>query len=379
MPPRITTIAALIAYLLQTRQLQILPGNLLAQWGPPGRRFLGADFMPPRLLENNADTIDNLSYYTVAAKDGTRSSPAQLVKGGVVFGSIQYALTNSDLARQFTGNDYEGLVRYLQRRETVQAQAAVVGWTDTTLVQALVERDEFKIWARLTTGGFGRFGDNGFVEFIDGPSLSGQYVIVAGDWSDPTYNPWPDIEARIQREVNLGYEKSGIRVVFTDQIRTILKQNPHTAVKAGKSVLVTNSAGQIQTQPITGIVDDADIDAIFRAMGVQAPISYDLRGFSPGHVQKRFFPEGNMLFMGATGRTEEVRYNEDNPEDVQVVNDTVGFLGIGVANAQQTPGRRVEVRPFLNQKDARLEGEAWQTSDPILLEPLAVAGLSGIQ
>ncbi|BCM88732.1 hypothetical protein IAD21_00574 [Abditibacteriota bacterium] len=374
-------IAALLALLLRRREFPLLAATLIASWGPPGRRLIGADFMPPRVGMDNAGTIDNLRYFTIAAPSTTRYSSAPLEDGGEMFASLNYSLGDGKIARQFTGSDYDGLVGYLARNETMEAIAAVIGWSNTALLQSLVERSEFQIWKVLTSGGYGKFGDNGFVEIVNGPDLSGQFIEAAEDWSDPEVNPYPVIEARIQRLVSQGFVKSGIRIVFTDQVRTILKNNPFTAVKSGKSLLVTNSDGTVQTQPISGIVDDSDIDKIFRAMGVQAPITYDERGWTTAKVQKRFFPEGNMAFIASTGRNENVRFNHDNPADVRavLVPNIVGVVGIGRANGQSVAGRRVAVRPYTDEAAARLEGEAWTTEDPLLLEPLAVCGLFGIQ
>src|SRR6476646_8821465 len=212
-------IAALLALLLRRREFHLLAATLIASWGPPGRRLIGADFMPPRVGLENAGTIDNLRYFTIAAPSTTRYSSAPLEDGGEMFASLNYSLGDAKIARQFTGSDYDGLVRYLARNEIMEAIAAVIGWSNTALLQSLVERSEFQIWKVLTTGGYGKFGENGFVELLNGPNLSGQFIEVAEDWSDPEVNPYPTIEARIQRLVSLGYVKSGIRIVFTDQVR----------------------------------------------------------------------------------------------------------------------------------------------------------------
>ena len=380
MPPR--DLASLLAFLIANRYYSLISSNLLSQWGPPGRALLGAEFMPPRVMEgisqDNTGEIERVHFYTVAAKDKTRHSAAPKVDGGQFFGSIRYKLGDSALLLEFDSSRYDALMRYLNTNQGMQAVASLEGFADTGVMQGLVEHDEFKIWESLTSGGYGRFGDNGYVELVNGPDLSGQFLDVADDWTNPAINPWPTVEARIQRLVNLGYEKNGIRVVFTDQVRQILKSNPFTAIKAGKGILVTNGTGQIVTQPISGIVDDADIDNIFRNLGVQAPRSYDLRGFTPGHVQRRFYAEGGMTFVASTGVTEEVRWNVDNPADVRIVTDIVGVLGLGRANGQPASGRQVRMRSFLDQTDARLEGEGWQATGPILMQPQAVCGLKGI-
>jgi hypothetical protein len=379
MPPR--DLASLLDFLIRNRTLVAMAGNLLAQWGPSGRRLLGPDFLPPRFLPDgeNMGEIERVHYFTVAAKDKSRHSPAPKVDGGNMFGTVRYKVGDSGLIREMTSRDYDALMRYLRQNAGMSAIGVVEGFADRAILQALVERDEFKTWQILTTGGYGRYGDNGYVELVDGPNLSGQFIDAGDDWSDPETDPYVVIAARIQRLVNLGYAKNGIRVVTTDETRTILKSNPYSALRSGKSRLVTQGDGTIITEPINGIVEDSDIDAIFRGLGVQAPTIYDLRGFTPGHVQKRFYPEGSMSFIASTGISEEVRWNQDDPEDITVVNDVVGFFGIGTANGQQRAGRQIEMRAFTRQTDARLEGEGWQATDGVLMIPEAVCGLNGIQ
>ncbi len=378
MPPR--DLASLLDYLIRNRVIASMAGNLLAQWGPPGRRLLGPTFMPPRRMPDgeNIGEIERVNYYTVAAKDKSRHSPAPKVDGGQMFGTVSYKLGDSGLIREMTARDYDSLMRYLRQNAGMSAIGVAEGFADTAVLQALVERDEYKTWERLTSGGYGRFGDNGYVELVSGPALAGQFLEVTDDWTDPAINPWPTIFARLKRLTDAGYEKSGIRIVFTDQVRTILKNNPFTALKAGKNVLVTDGSGVISMTTIGDLVDDAELNAIFRANGLQEPVSYDLRGFTPGHVQKRFYPEGNMSFIASTGVSEEVRWNEDSPSDITVVTDVVGFLGVGTPNGQQTAGRRIWMRSFTEQTDARLEGEGVQTNDPVMMIPEAVCGLYGI-
>lgn len=379
MPPR--DLASLLDFLIRNRLLITMAGNLLAQWGPPGRRLLGPSYMPPRRMPDgeNMGEIERINYFTVAAKDKSRHSPAPKVDGGQMFGTVRWKLGDSGLLREMTARDYDAMMRYLRQNAGMSAIAVAEGFADTAILQALVEHDEFKTWQVLTTGGYKRYGDNGYVELINGPDLSGQFIDAGDDWSDPETDPYAVIEGRVQRLVNAGYSKNGIRVVTTDETRSILKSNPHSALRSGKSRLVTQTDGTIITEPISGVVDDADIDTIFRSLGVQAPQFYDLRGFTPGHVQKRFYPEGSMTLVASTGISEEVRWNEDDPADVNVINDVVGFYGIGTANGQQAAGRRLWMRSFTEQTDARLEGEGVQTTDPILMVPEAVCGINGIQ
>ena len=374
-PPR--DLGSLVAFLEARRTFNTNLNNLLAQWGPTNRRLLGAEFLPPRLVERNADTIERVAWRTIAAQDGTRHSPAQIVGSQQLFGSITYRLHNSDIARQVTGRDYDAIVRYLNSKLPMAAATALLGFFDAMIIQALAEHDELAIWDAIVHNSQTLRGDNGYFEYTNGPNLTDHRVVASEDWSDPEVNPWLPIIARVMVLTGKSFEKTGIRVVITDQVRTILKNNPFTAVRVGKSQLVMAN-GQVTAQSLNGVISDEELDNAFRALGVQAPITHDLR-IPTRTGEKRAVPEGSLTLIASTNRTEEVAYNVDNPAEVRIVENTIGFNGIGIANGQNAPGRRSAVNAFTNQKDARIEMEGWQETGPVIEVPEAVSGITGIQ
>jgi len=374
MPPR--DIRTLLEYLKKNGQFGNLTNNLLAQWGPQGRQMLGAQFLPPRVVENNQDTLEDVRLRTVAAVDGTRYSPAQLVDAGEMFGKISYRFGHSDLARQITGPDYDGVVSYLNRNMSMQAAGVVLGIFDAQIVQGMVEHDELAAWEAIVYNKLSRRGDNGYYSYEDGPDLTGHRVPVGGDWTDPAYDPWAeDIIPRIKFLVSLGYDRGGIRIVTSDAVIQVLADHPSTARRAYAGQPLFTGQTLAEVAPVT---TDADVAAVFRKLRVQVPITHDLRIFTKTG-QVRAYPEDHMTFIASTGRSEEVRFNVDNIEDVKIVNDVLGFFGIGRANGQQTAGRRSAVRSFTDQKDARIELEGWQATGPVILDPQAIADLSGIE
>ena len=92
--------------------LVAIASNPLAQFGRR-RQYLGATLLPERLVPENNYTEEAIRYKTVIANAATRYSPAQL-KGGEIVGSFDVVLGHSDIARQFTGRDYDALLRYLK-------------------------------------------------------------------------------------------------------------------------------------------------------------------------------------------------------------------------------------------------------------------------
>lgn len=371
-------IGALCNFLVNRGDFNSNLNNLLAQWGPQNRVLRSANFLPPRLITLNEDTIDRVNWRSVAAQDTSRHSPAPLLDGGEMFGSIRYKLQDSKLARQLTPADYDGIVAYLRRSMPMEAAAKLMGLFDSLIIQALAEHDELANCDAIVTGGYARRGNNGYFEYTKGPDLENHRVVMGEDWSDPTVNPWLYIITRIAVLTNKGFEKSGIRSMTTDQVRTILKNNPFTAIRAGKSNLVTNSDGTIRAQTIDGLITDDELDNIFKSLGVQVPLTHDLR-IPTRTGERRAFKEGALAFIAATGQTEEVIYNQEAGTVPLVVDDTIGFNGIGVANGQSEPGRRSATRVFDNQSDARVEFEGWQTTGPVINVPEAVSVATSIQ
>lgn len=370
MPDLPRDLLSLVDYLIKKREFAMLANNLLAQWGPGGA-LLGPNYLPPRFVENNEDTLEDVRIRAVAAKDGTRYSPAQKVGGGEMFGRIKYRLGHSDLLREITGPDYDAIKRWLGRNLSMQAAARLLGLFDTMIVQSMAGHDELKVWEAIQFNTLTRRGDNGYFEYEEGPDLGDHFVDVTADpWTDATNDPWLAIDAGIEQLVSLGFDRGGIRIVTTDRVMNAVRRNPFTKDRAGRSVVTTNGSGQVEAVRLTGALSLADTSGVFEAEGLQAPVTYDKR-IQTETGEKRAYAEGHMSLIASTGMNEEVRFNQDNVEDVRVVNDVLGFNGIGTPNGQDMPVRATAVRAFTDQKDARVEAEGWQATGPVILMPQA--------
>jgi hypothetical protein len=377
MPDYPRDLQGLIAHLLEQREFQTLANNLLAQWGPGGV-LIGPNYLPPRFLEDPEGTITDVRIRTVAAKDGSRYSPAQKVGTGQLFGAIRYRLGNSDLLVEITGADYDALVKWLNQNLSMQAAARLLGLFNTKLVQALVEHDELKIWEAIQFNTVTLRGDNGFFSYEEGPDLTDHFVDLSAEpWTDPDVDPWVAIFEQVDKLVDLGFDRGGIRFVSTNRVMNALRRNPFTKDRAGRSVITTNESGQVNAVRLTGTLSLTDTSGIFESEGLQAPVVYDRRIVTEtGEV--RAYAEGHMSLIASTGMSEEVRFNQDNPEDVRVVNDVLGFLGISRPNGNPTPMRETFVRAYTEQKDKRVEAEGDQTTGPVILMPQARIEMSGM-
>ena len=62
---------------------------------------------------------------------------------------------------------------------------------------------------------------------------------------------------------------------------------------------------------------------------------------------------------------------------VRLVENTIGYVGVGRAVGQRAPGRVVRVEAF-NNKPPRIEAEGWQTTLPVIADPESIAVIKGI-
>ena len=141
--------------------------------------------------------------------------------------------------------------------------------------------------------------------------------------------------------------------------------------------MVGANNGNLQ-QIVTGAVTDENLGAIFNANGLQSPVAYDFMGAHPA-------PAKNAPSMKVTWRlwrpqraAKKCFITKPTLSSKSGVGN-FGFFGIGVANGQSMPGRQVRIRPFTEEKAARIEGEAWQTSGPVITDAEAIKVLYGIQ
>src|SRR5215204_3302639 len=91
--------------------------NPAAQFGRPARQYLGATLLPEVMVDLNMYREESVKYRTIVANDGTRYSPTQL-KSGDLIGSMLVELGESDIARQYTAQQYDAMLRYIGGNNT---------------------------------------------------------------------------------------------------------------------------------------------------------------------------------------------------------------------------------------------------------------------
>lgn len=334
-----------------------------AQFGPPNRQYLGATVLPERQTRVNAYREDAIRFRTVIANDGSRYSPAQKKRTGELVGSMLVELGNQDIAMEFTGQDYDNLLHFLNTNASMSAIASIINWSDVAINRALVELLEKQRWEAIVNAQVVRTGDNGYSETVTYPNPTGQRITAGGTWSSNTYDPFDDISAMADHFYDLGYDIT--RVITSRRVTSILARNDKMALRAANIRVLSNS-------DVVGRVSQAQINSYLNSEGLPTLETYDLRWRSENGIG-RFLPDDCMVFISSTGQDQTIDWGDNQ----RFLTDTVGYTAIGRPVGVPDPGRILRVWAK-DDKPPRLHGEGWQTTLPVLTEPEAIAVISGI-
>lgn len=363
---------ALVRQMMTDGTIPLVARNPLAQFGPPARTYLGATLLPERLVPLNAYRERNIRYRTVIANNGTRYSPTQIKDDTTLVGSMLVELAENDIARQFTGEDYDAFLELLQARPTMEAVAALTRWLDVTVNRALLDLNEKQRWQALLDAQVVLTGDNGYAETVNYSNPAGHRVNAGGTWSNSGYDPYPDIVAGVQKLTDKGYTVN--RIMTARKVATILLRNPFMQARAGARVVVT-SGGSIQAQP-SPLISIDQLNAVFLADGLPPLEFYEAQYFDYAGAH-RFFRDTSLAMFATTGRDETYQESLYYSGDPIVIPDTLGYEAVGRAVGQSGPGRVIRMEPK-EDKPPRIEAEGWQTSLPVITEPEAIFVINSI-
>lgn len=337
------------------------------QFGLTTQPLLGATILPERLVPTNAFVEMNVRYKTFVANDGTRYSPVQKRPSGLLTGQFTVVLGNQDVGAEFTAEDYDGLLKYLDTRQDMTAIAALTNWGVRSINLPLVQRTEIQRWQAIVNGSVVRNGDNGFTETVTYPNPTGHRVTAGGTWSNNTYDPYDDIQAGANKLYDKGFQLG--RIITTRAVITKLARNAKIAARAGQVRVLS-------TTDIVGRASIADINAMLQADGLPPFETYDGM-YEDLSGTKRYLAEGTMVFVATTGRDEATQAVGTFPMPDFQRGSELGYTAIGRAAGQTDPGRVIRFDAFDN-KPPRIEGEGWATSLPVLTEVEALYVISGI-
>lgn len=365
-------ISVLVEQMIQNGAFQRVVNNPLAQFGVPTRNYLGASLLPEKPVQFNRFVEEGIRYRTVVANAATRYSPVQ-IKGGVMTGSFEVALGDSDIGSHFTGEDYDALVRAVQNytggtaNESMGGMTQMIRWSDKTLNLPLVEFNEVQRWQALVDASVVRRGDNGYEEVVALSSPGGHRRVAGGQWSNDAYDPYPDIINVVEFLRGKGYNVT--RIITSTSVEAKLANNLKMQTRIGRLSII---AGTVVGLP--GRATRADLANYFAQDGIPPLEKYDLQ-YQTQTSSGFFLRRDAMVFICATGRDQSIDRGDLEPI---IIPDTLGYSAVGRPVGQIGPGRVVKIRSIDDSKPPRIEGESWQTSFPVIAEPEAVAVITGI-
>lgn len=354
----------LVRQLQTDGSFQRVLNNPRTQFGTPGRRYIGAEILPERPVTQNAYREDQLFYRSIVANASTRYSPVQL-KGGVYTGWVNVQLAESDIGSELTSRDFDAL-RRLVGVGSMDAATRLVNFADVTLNIPLTEWNERARWQAIDDASVILTGDNEYTETVPYQNPSGHRVAAGGAWSNDSYDPMTDIFALADLLASKGFPAS--RIITSRAVVSILAGNDKIKTRTGR--VVVNTSGQIQGA--IGRVTLSDLNSIFTADGLPPIETYDLQYRTSTGVG-RFKAIDSFTMIGATGLQELV----DLGDVTEPLDNVVGYLASGVPAGQDNPGRRVLVRAF-DDKPPRVEGQAWQTTIPVITVAESIARIGSI-
>lgn len=363
-------IRQLVERMIQDASFTQIVNNPVSQFGTVAAPLLGAEILPERNVPENAYVEEAIRYRSVIANDGTRYSPVQ-IKEGIMTGVMQVVLGNSDIGSQFTGAQYDALIRILRAfngntTPTMEQVSGLINWVDTTLSMPLRMKNELQRWQAIVDAQIVRAGDGGYRETVNYPNPAGHRGTAGGTWSNDAYDPWVEIMAKAEFLRSLGYTVN--RIFCGTPVESKLANNAKIRARGG---VVSIISGTVVGLP--GRLSRESLNNLLRQEGLPAIEIYDGQ-YRTQTGSGYYLSRTAFVLVATTGRDETV-LGVDNVPLIQ--ENTLGYTAIGRAAGQSEPGRAIDVEAFTN-KPPRLNGEAWQTSLPVILEPDAIVVIEDI-
>lgn len=366
-------IAALLDQMQTDGTLHRIATDPAVQFGTGTRRYIGAEILPERQVTVNQFREVKINYRTVVANHGDRYSPAQR-KSGKFVGHFDVVLSDSDIADEFTGAEYDALLQLITPISgpidaSVQGMAAVGQlnrWVDKGINLPLVELNEKMRWQALVSKKVSLLGDNGYKEDINYPKYA-DLTFAATDWTNDANDPWDDIFKMMSAFALRGVTVQ--RIVTGLQVVQIMAKNAKVRARAGHIAVVNGTVTNVQ-----GFATLAAMNQALQADGLPPFETYDLQ-YRTQTGSKYFLDRDTMVFVGASENEEMIDLGDGQFETIE---GTLGYTAVGRGVGQSSPGRylRVEAK---EDKPPRVDAQGWQTSLPVITEPELVGVITGIK
>lgn len=370
----ITTLTELLAELEESGAIAGLLNDPAAQFGTVDLPYLGATYLPERLVEENMYKETQLKYRSFLAHAGSYYSPSQMSPTGELVGSFNVELGKTDQADQVTAQVYKTLMQLLNRKQPREAILTAIRWFDTHILRPHLDLNEKYRWDAITKAEVTRTGSNGYLEVVDYPNpdghrpppIPGGTTTAPAGWYSPNYDPAEDIFAMVDLLDKKGFR---VRQILTGgrKLLSVLGNNP--SIKQRTSRITISDGGQIEAMP--GRATQAQIGAYFAEEGIPGIDIYRKTYHTRADGEQLYIPDNKLVFLCSTGRSESVDLGE---RGVLELADTLGYFGIGTTAQAFTPGRTVNTEER-NLYPGGFFAEAVQVGLPVILNPDAIGVL----
>jgi hypothetical protein len=367
----IKDLAQLLAYLHSNGEFYRMMIDPLAQFGTEDDPYLGALLLPEVLKESNQYTETKIRYRTTIANSGSHYSPAQLNPSGNLVGSFDVKFGKNDQADQITAQDYDELMKLLNRMASREAIMTALRWMDRHILRPVLDLNEKQRWDAICNALVIRTGSNGYEEEVlySNPAghrpaaIPGGTVANPAGWheTDGSYDCFTDIFKVKRFMAKKGYKI--VQTITSTELVEVMSANPASAKRANR--ITVNDSGQIQA--IADSLDKTYLDGIMRRNSlpdftVYDKVYRDRSGFKP------FLPSNKMVFVGKIDEQTTIDRGDEEPV---VLDNTLGYYGVGVPAGKVQPGRIVNTK----EEDLYPGGfyaECIEVGLPVITEPEAI-------
>lgn len=370
-------IATLLDKLNKENQIERVANNNVSQFGTKAKPMPGAQLLPERRVPENMYRESGIKFRTYVAQPSSRYSPVTFVEGALS-SSFAVELGESDLGMTLDAKEFDTFRKQLNSGSMESAARSLLD-LGGRVTEGLQMRNEVWRWQALLDGRI--VAKHGNIQFeVEYAKPAGHRVEILGGtqaakdgWYNEQYDPFDDIFAMADMLKGKGYEIGDIWT--TQEILTVILRNRAAQRRMGNVVINYNTEGGLTTYQ--GRVTQDKILEILRAEGlaIRRGVQRVDGTYNTRRQTRRFFHSDAMLFTCLTGRKEE--YPDERGENGKplIIQDTLGYLGVGTPAAQDNPGRVLTYEAILNKKPPRIEVEGWQTSGPVILDPEALGVL----
>lgn len=342
------------------------------QFGAAPRAYLGATLLPNQLSDENSIVEDLVRYDIVIADDGDPYSPPQ-IKQSAGAQELVFRLGHIDIAAQMTPKDMKTLGRLMNGNDRSMAMEFMSRWLTRVVRLGCEEKAERQRWQAIADASVtitGKDSDTRTVS-LQNPAghrktvPSGTVASPAG-WYLDTYDPFiEDILPAKQFLAEKGYAVNRI-ITSTRILEGAMASNAKVLARTGGLII---SGGQLSS-PFTNAAPAA-LAAQFIAAGLPAPETYDLR-YRTQTSTVPFLGEDKFVMVASTGRDQDLDLGD---EGLRVVENTLGYYGVGVCVGQTQPGM-VITPVFSERKPVGVYAEGYMEGFPILLDGEALVVLT---